>query len=184
MANPKTKKDPTEEQDPKPQPPTDPAGDPPAADPAPAPTTDPAKDPADPEDPPAADPKDPPAAEPDDPKDPPAADPQTDPQSESDEVAALKLQLLESNARVAAYKSGVKPAAVEDAVVLAMHAVNTAGGELSEEAIQQAITAVLERHPEWNAASTPVAPVKAGAEPPADPNTPKTNAILHGKVVL
>lgn len=176
MADPKTKKDPTEEQDPKPQPPADPAGDPPAADPAPDPATDPVKDPADPEDPPAADP--------DDPKDPPAVDPQTDPQPESEEVATLKLQLMESKARVAAYKSGVKPAAVEDAVVLAMHAVSTAGGELSEETIQQALTTVLERHPEWNAASTPTAPVKAGAEPPADPNTPKTNAILHGKVVL
>ena len=176
MADPKTKKDPTEEQDPKPQPPADPAGDPPAADPAPAPTTDPVKDPADPEDLPAADP--------DDPKDPPAADPQTDPQPESEEVATLKLQLLESNARVAAYKSGVKPAAVEDAVVLAMHAVNTAGGELSEEAIQQALATVLERHPEWNAASTPTAPVKAGADPAEEPPQNKNVAALHGKVVL
>ena len=176
MADPKTKKDPTEEQDPKPQHPADPAGDPPAADPAPAPTTDPVKDPADPEDPPAADP--------DDPKDPPAADPQTDPQPESEEVATLKLQLLESNARVAAYKSGVKPAAVEDAVVLAMHAVNTAGGELSEEAIQQALATVLERHPEWNAASTPTAPVKAGADPAEEPPQNKNVAALHGKVVL
>lgn len=189
MADPKTKKDPAEEEDPKKQHPADPADDPPAADPAPA--TDPAEPKADPTgDPPAADPnEDPaPAADPAEPKDPetnPEDDPPaTEPVTESPEVTALKMQLTEANARVAAYKSGVKSDAVEDAVVLAMHAVKTAGGEVSEEAIHQAIVSVLERHPEWNTATTPTAPVKVGAEPPAEPPKTKTAAALHGKVVL
>ncbi len=182
MPVPKTKKDPIEEQDPKKQPLTDPAGDPPKEEPPAEPAGDP---PA--ADPPAADPADPvdpPVADPTDPADPPAADPADEPASDSEEVTALKQQLLEANSRNAAYKAGVKAAAVDDAVVLAMHAVKLSGEEPSEEAVSKAIAAVLERHPEWNAASTPSAPAKAGAEPPADPNKTKTNAILHGKVVL
>ncbi len=183
MADPKTKKDPAEEEDPKKQHPADPVDDPPAAGPA-EPKADHAGDP------PAADPNEAPApaADPAEPKDPETTPddepPATDPVTESPEVTALKMQLTEANARVAAYKSGVKPDAVEDAVVLAMHAVKSTGAEVSEEAIHQAIVSVLERHPEWNTATTPTAPMKVGAEPPADPPKTKTAAALHGKVVL
>ena len=173
MADPKTKKDPSEEQDPKPQPPVDPTGNPPAGDP---PVADPATDPVDPKEPPAADPADP--------ANPPAADPVNDPAPINEEVVLLKQQLLEANSRNAAYKAGVKATAVDDAVVLAMHAVKLSGEKPSEEAVGKAIAAVLERHPEWSVTSTPVAPAQAGAEPPAEPAKSNTNAILHGKVVL
>lgn len=188
MSVPKTKKDPAEEQDPKQQSPADPAGDPPKEEPpvnsdgdgaAPAgdpPAADPAADPTDPEDPPAPGP-----AEPEDPL---AAEPAAEPTPDTEEVAALKLQLLESNSRIAAYKAGVKPDAVDDAVVLAMHAVKASGEEPSEEGVSAALAAVLQRHPEWNAAAVPMAPVKAGAEPSNQPNDPKRAAVLRGKVVL
>lgn len=189
MPTPKTKKDPTEEQDPKKQPPATPSVDDsdPPADPgepqdSPVADPDPEKAPTNPEDPPT-DPETPPA-EPDPPATDPVTDPVTDPQPEPENAALLKLQLMEAKAQVAAYKNGVKPAAVEDVVVLAMHAVKTSGGELTEEALHQAITSVLERHPEWNSTTTPAAPVKAGAEPPAEPPKNQTTAALHGKVVL
>lgn len=185
MSVPKTKKDPAEEQDPKQQPSADPTGDPPKEDPpvnsdgdgaAPAgdpPAADPSVDPADPEDPPAADPTDP--------KEPPAPEPAAEPTPDTEEVAALKLQLLESNSRIAAYKAGVKPDAVDDAVVLAMHAVKASGEEPSEEGITAALAAVLQRHPEWTAAAVPKAPEKAGAPPSQTEPVNEDEAYLKNK---
>lgn len=44
-----------------------------------------------------------------------------------DNSAALHREIVETRAQLAAYKEGVKPEAVEDAVLLAMHAVENRG---------------------------------------------------------
>ena len=38
---------------------------------------------------------------------------------------------------------------MEDAVLLAMHAVEKSGDELDEDAVAEALKEVLKRHPEW-----------------------------------
>ena len=44
-----------------------------------------------------------------------------------DNSAALHREIVETRAQLAAYKEGIKPEAVEDAVLLAMHAVEKSG---------------------------------------------------------
>ena len=66
-----------------------------------------------------------------------------------DNSAALHREIVETRAQLAAYKEGVKPEAVEDAVLLAMHAVEKSGDELDEDAVAEALKEVLKRHPEW-----------------------------------
>lgn len=66
-----------------------------------------------------------------------------------DNSAALHREIVETRAQLAAYKEGIKPEAVEDAVLLAMHAVEKSGDELDEDAVAEALKEVLKRHPEW-----------------------------------
>lgn len=66
-----------------------------------------------------------------------------------DNSAALHREIVETRAQLAAYKEGIKPEAVEDAVLLAMHDVEKAGDELDEDAVAEALKEVLKRHPEW-----------------------------------
>ena len=84
---------------------------------------------------------------------PPAAPPGTPPAEGAsptgDNSAALQREIVETRAQLAAYKEGIKPEAVEDAVLLAMHAVEKSGDELDEDAVAEALKEVLKRHPEW-----------------------------------
>lgn len=72
-----------------------------------------------------------------------------------DNSAALQREIVETRAQLAAYKEGVKPEAVEDAVLLAMHAVEKSGDELDEDAVAEALKEVLKRHPEWKKQDDP-----------------------------
>ncbi|MEE0223982.1 MAG: hypothetical protein UED73_06705 [Acutalibacteraceae bacterium] len=84
---------------------------------------------------------------------PPAAPPATPPAEgvppAEDNSASLQREIVETRAQLAAYKEGVKPEAVEDAVLLAMHDVEKSGDELDEDAVAEALKEVLKRHPEW-----------------------------------
>ena len=92
---------------------------------------------------------------------PPAAPPATPPAEgvppAEDNSASLQLQreIVETRAQLAAYKEGVKPEAVEDAVLLAMHDAEKAGDELDEDAVAEALKEVLKRHPEWKKQDDP-----------------------------
>lgn len=68
----------------------------------------------------------------------------------SDESAALKRDLLQAQGELAAYRAGVAPNMVADAVTLAM-AEAAKSGEVTEAAVAKAMEAVLKRHPEWKA---------------------------------
>lgn len=72
-----------------------------------------------------------------------------------DNSAALQREIVETRAQLAAYKEGIKPEAVEDAVLLAMHDVEKAGDELNEDAVAEALREVLKRHPEWKKQDDP-----------------------------
>ena len=90
---------------------------------------------------------------------PPAAPPATPPAEgvppAEDNSASLQREIVETRAQLAAYKEGVKPEAVEDAVLLAMHDVEKSGDELDEDAVAEALKEVLKRHPEWKKQDDP-----------------------------
>lgn len=90
---------------------------------------------------------------------PPAAPPATPPAEgvppAEDNSASLQREIVETRAQLAAYKEGVKPEAVEDAVFLAMHDIEKAGDELDEDAVAEALKEVLKRHPEWKKQDDP-----------------------------
>lgn len=71
-----------------------------------------------------------------------------DQQSNADLDTANR-QILETRAQLEAFKSGVKPNVVEDAVYLAMREAEKSGDDLDEDSISDALKAVLKRHPEW-----------------------------------
>lgn len=91
-------------------------------------------------------------------------------QSPAAEVPAQNTELLEVKAQLAAYKSGVRGDVVEDAVCLAVHDAQKAG-ELTEKTVAEALTGVLERHPEWKNTAENAAGFRVGADgsqkPPA-----------------
>lgn len=86
------------------------------------------------------------------------------------EIPAQNTELLEVKAQLAAYKSGVRGDVVEDAVCLAVHDAQKAG-ELTEKTVAEALTGVLERHPEWKNTAENAAGFRVGADgsqkPPA-----------------
>lgn len=86
---------------------------------------------------------------------PPAVPPAGSVPSPADNSAALQREIVETRAQLAAYKEGVKPEAVEDAVLLAMHDAEKAGDELDEDAVAEALKEVLKRHPEWKKQDDP-----------------------------
>lgn len=74
----------------------------------------------------------------------PAAQPAADTAAQD----AFARELLIARAQVDAYKEGVAPGAVEDAVYLAVMQAEKAG-EADEEGVRDALKEVLKRHPEW-----------------------------------
>lgn len=90
---------------------------------------------------------------------PAAAHPETPPAGGAppaeDNSAALQRKIVETRAQLAAYKEGIKPEAVEDAVLLAMHEVEKSGDALDEESVSEALEEVLKRHPEWKKQDDP-----------------------------
>ena len=72
-----------------------------------------------------------------------------------DKGEAKQRERLQTRALLAASLEGIKPEAVEDAVLLAMHDVEKAGDELDEDAVAEALKEVLKRHPEWKKQDDP-----------------------------
>lgn len=66
----------------------------------------------------------------------------------------LQRDLIQARGELAAYRAGVAPAMVQDAVTLAM-AEAEKSGEITEAAVSKALEAVLKRHPEWKSAEEP-----------------------------
>lgn len=72
-----------------------------------------------------------------------------DPATDDFEKLAMKQENLMLKAQIAATKTNIQPAFVEDAVYLAMREVEKNGDELDDENIADALKDVLKRHPEW-----------------------------------
>ena len=160
---------------PKKDPPKEPATDP-LADPPEDPQTDPPKEPPKEANPPTDPPEEPPK-EADPPADPPK-DPPTDPPAE--DVGRIKADLMMARAQIAAYRKGVRPDAVEDAVVLALHGLQQSGTEPTEESVDAALQQVIDRHKTWTSAAPPP-PVRGGAVPSSDPQESPEKALLDSK---
>ncbi len=73
-----------------------------------------------------------------------------------------------ARAQIAAYRKGIRPDAVEDAVVLALHGLQQSGTEPTEESVDAALQQVIDRHKTWTSAAPPP-PVRGGAVPSSDP---------------
>lgn len=88
---------------------------------------------------------------------PPQPGEEPDPSAEQDALAALQAdcdalrkELCEARARLAAYAAGIDATMVGDAVTLA---TAQAGPEADEAVLAEALQTVLRRHPEWRASS-------------------------------
>lgn len=74
----------------------------------------------------------------------PAAVPQ-----EKQELESARRELLTARAQIEAFRSGVRADLTEDAVALAMMELEKNGDDPDEESVQDALKAVLKRHPDW-----------------------------------
>lgn len=82
----------------------------------------------------------------------------------------LQAQLLAAQAQLAAFKCGVRPDAVEDAVCLAVNDAKK-NGEVTAESIAEALSGVLNRHPDWKSFYEPSNNLRIGADGMSKANT-------------
>lgn len=82
--------------------------------------------------------------------------------ADNTELLEAQRNLLQTRAELSAYKSGVKPEAVEDAVLLAIHTAEKSGEEVDEDSVADALKEVLKRHPEWKKEEDPRKTSNAG----------------------
>ena len=84
------------------------------------------------------------------PEEEPSEEPTEEPETEpaADQTEALRNQLLQAQGELAAFRAGVVPNMVADAVTLAMAEAAKAGA-VTETSVAAAMEAVLKRHPEW-----------------------------------
>lgn len=93
------------------------------------------------------------------------AAPLTQPQGpavDNTELQNAQKELVAARAQLAAIKSGISPAAVEDAVLLAIHAAEKSGDDVDEDSVAEALKEVLKRHPEWKTDSGSQKPAGSG----------------------
>lgn len=76
---------------------------------------------------------------------------------------ARDMELLDAKAQLAAFKCGVRADVVEDAVCLAMRDAGKTG-EVTAESVADALTGVLDRHPEWKQAQQSGGDFRVGAD--------------------
>lgn len=69
------------------------------------------------------------------------------------ELENLNRELLMARAQLEAFRNGIRPDVVEDAVYLALRTAEK-DGEVDEEDIKEALKSVLKRHPEWKSDSS------------------------------
>lgn len=91
-----------------------------------------------------------------------ATQPQTPAAVDNTELQNAQKELVAARAQLAAIKSGIAAAAVEDAVLLAMHEVEKNGDDPDEDSVSEALKIVLKRHPEWKKEEDPKKPGNAG----------------------
>lgn len=92
-------------------------------------------------------------------------------------------QLVKANAQIAAYKAGISPDLVEDAVALAIYEASEQG-EATAENISAALDNVLKRHPEWKPAKDDKEKqkgFKVGAENNADSSNGESKKKTYPK---
>lgn len=82
----------------------------------------------------------------------------------------LPSQLLAAQAQLAAFKCGVRPDAVEDAVCLAVNDAKK-NGEVTQDSIAEALSGVLNRHPDWKVSHEPSNNFRMGADGTAKTGT-------------
>lgn len=96
-------------------------------------------------------------------------------------IAQLQHDLAMSNAMVEAFRCGISPDAVEDAVALAVYALQRDGKPIDKAAVAEELKGVLTRHPEWQAGVRPKPTMRGGAPSPDTPVKSKEEAYLDKK---
>lgn len=91
-----------------------------------------------------------------------ATQPQAPAAVDNTELQNAQKELVAARAQLAAIKSGISPAAVEDAVLLAMHEVEKNGDDPDEDSVSEALKVILKRHPEWKKEDDPKKQGNAG----------------------
>ncbi|WP_283608553.1 hypothetical protein [Faecalispora anaeroviscerum] len=91
-----------------------------------------------------------------------ATQPQAPSAVDNTELQNAQKELVAARAQLAAIKSGIAPAAVEDAVLLAMHEVEKNGDDPDEDSVSEALKVILKRHPEWKKEEDPKKQGNAG----------------------
>jgi len=93
------------------------------------------------------------------------------------ELERLNKELLLARAQLEAFRNGIRPDVVEDAVYLALREAEK-DGEADEEDIKEALKSVLKRHPEWKSENNkPGGGFKVGATI-GKQQEPATNDII------
>ena len=128
------------------------------------PKTEPATEPAD-----GNEPKTEPATEPADGNE-PKTEPTAQPAEPHPAADTLTMELLNAKAQLAAFKCGIRADVVEDAVCLAVNDAKKSG-EVTEDSISQALSGVLNRHPEWKHAPDNTNGFRVGADGSKQPST-------------
>lgn len=109
------------------------------------------------------------------------------PAADAAALAAANRELLIAHAQLDAYRSGVNPAAVEDAVLLAVLQAEKAG-EADEDGVRDALAEVLKRHPEWKPGKKDARPggFKVGVDPGAGAgqNSAGKKPLPSGRVIF
>lgn len=107
----------------------------------------------------------------------------TEPTADTAAMEAANREIMTVRAQLDAVKSGVRADVVEDAVYLAVKEAEKSGEELDDEAIKDALNAVLKRHPDWKSDDKKKAGIKVGADPEEGKNT-KKSALPSGTVIF
>lgn len=112
----------------------------------------------------------------DDPREDPAVQPDPAEAAADPENAQLKAELIRARSELAAYRAGVAPDKVADAVTLATAGAR-AKGDVTEESIAAAMKDVLKRNPEWRQAADKTAGGFRLGSDPDQPAAKKTAAV-------
>lgn len=107
------------------------------------------------------------------------------PAADTAALATATRELLIAHAQLDAYRSGVAPAAVEDAVLLAVLQAEKAG-EADEDGVRDALADVLKRHPEWKPDRKDAKPggFKVGVDPGTGQNSAGKKPLPSGRVIF
>jgi hypothetical protein len=96
------------------------------------------------------------------------------------DLKTAQRDLASARGQLEAIRMGVRPDLTEDAVALAMLEIQKAGDDPDEDAIRDALKAVLKRHPEWKQGQKQLGGIKIGAQQQEADKQPQDKKLYSG----